>query len=162
MSNWEDIEAIKQLKYRYFRFLDSKQWDDLGNCFTEDAVSSYSGGRWAFEGRTAIMEFLSKSLSPENIVSLHQGHHPEITILDSEHAEGIWYLEDYVITVGGGAPELGADFILHGAGFYHDQYVKVNGEWKFKHTGYERTFEERQDRSKADGLSVTTRFLGTS
>ncbi|MBW2713236.1 MAG: nuclear transport factor 2 family protein [Deltaproteobacteria bacterium] len=162
MSNLEEIEAIKQLKYRYFRFLDSKMWEELGECFTEDAVSAYSGGRWSFEGRAAIMEFLSTALSSENIVSMHQGHHPEIKILDSEHAEGIWYLEDYVITVGGSAPELGADTILHGAGFYHDEYVKVDGEWKFKHTGYERTFEEHQDRSKMEGLSVTTRFLGKS
>ena len=30
----EDVEAIRQLKYRYFRCLDLKRWDELGACFT--------------------------------------------------------------------------------------------------------------------------------
>ena len=34
----EDIEAIRQLKARYFRFVDTKQWDRWGDLFTEDAV----------------------------------------------------------------------------------------------------------------------------
>ena len=32
--------------------------------------------------------------------------------------------------------------MLHGAGFYHDEYVKVGGEWKIAVTGYDRTFEQ--------------------
>ena len=31
MNDLQEIEAIKQLKYRYFRFLDTKKWDDLGH-----------------------------------------------------------------------------------------------------------------------------------
>ena len=26
---WEDLEAIKRLKYKYQRCLDTKQWDEL-------------------------------------------------------------------------------------------------------------------------------------
>ena len=35
---WE-IEAIKQLKARYCRYLDTKQWDDWRTLFTDDFVS---------------------------------------------------------------------------------------------------------------------------
>ena len=37
---------------------------------------------------------------------------------------------------------------LRGAGFYHDEYVKINGEWKIKLTGYIRTYEEIEKRSE--------------
>lgn len=37
-----EIEAIKQLKARYCRFLDTKQWDDWRALFTDDFVSDTS------------------------------------------------------------------------------------------------------------------------
>ena len=33
-----DIEAIKQLKARYFRYIDTKDWDAFSQLFTEDCV----------------------------------------------------------------------------------------------------------------------------
>ena len=36
----EDVEAIKRLKYRYWRHLDLKQWDELAACFAADARST--------------------------------------------------------------------------------------------------------------------------
>ncbi len=134
--NLEDIEAIKQLKYRYFRCLDSKAWAELAQCFTEDATAAYDSGKYSYDGREAIMGFLAGALGDRNVVSLHQGHHPEITV-DGDTATGTWYLEDYLIFVK-------ADTRLRGAGFYHDEYVKVGGRWHLKHTGYVRTFEEIQ------------------
>lgn len=132
----EDIEAIKRLKYRYFRCLDSKAWDELSDCFTEDATAAYDSGKYSYEGREAIMGFLSAALGDPGVVSLHQGHHPEIDV-DGDRAKATWYLEDYLIFVNAGTR-------LRGAGFYHDDYVKVGGRWLLEHTGYVRTFEEVQ------------------
>lgn len=132
----EDIEAIKQLKYRYFRCLDCKEWGALAKCFTEDATAAYDSGKYSYDGRDAIMGFLEGALSSRDVVSLHQGHHPEISV-DGDTAKGTWYLEDYLIFVK-------ADTRLRGAGFYHDEYVKVGGQWRIKHTGYVRSFEEIQ------------------
>jgi hypothetical protein len=33
-----DIEAIKQLKARYFRLMDTRNWAEFGDVFTRDAV----------------------------------------------------------------------------------------------------------------------------
>ena len=44
----EALEAIKRLKYRYLRCLDQKLWDEIGECFTEDATAAYSGGEYAW------------------------------------------------------------------------------------------------------------------
>ena len=143
----EDIEAIKRLKYKYLRTLDSKLWDELAECFTEDATAAYSGGRYSFQGRDAIMKFLKKGLG-HTIISMHHGHHPEIEISNDTTARGIWALEDYVIITQ-------ANMGLGGAAFYQDEYVKVNGEWKIKSTGYYRTFQETWDRGETPSLKLT-------
>jgi bile-acid 7alpha-dehydratase len=143
----DDVEAIKRLKYRYFRCLDSKLWDELAQCFTEDATTSYSGGKYAFQGRNAIMNFLSEGLGP-TMISMHHGHHPEIEITGKTMAKGIWALHDYVIVTQ-------SNVSLRGASFYHDEYVKVRGQWKIQHTGYDRVFEEMWDRSETKTLKIT-------
>jgi ketosteroid isomerase-like protein len=137
--DWEQrqIRAIEQLKYRYLRCLDLKQWDELASCLTPDATSRYSDGRYAFEGRDAIMAFLRKSMDAPTFHSSHSVNQPEIQLTSETSATGIWHLEDVVI-------ESAAGFILRGAGHYEDVYAKLDGEWKIRHTGYRRIFEETQ------------------
>jgi hypothetical protein len=134
MDRVEDFEAIRQLKYRYFRCLDSKDWEGLGATLTDDVTTAYDGGKYAHRGRTAVLEFLSGALGSPRILSMHHGHHPEIEITGPTTARATWYLEDLVIF-------RDADTQLRGAGFYHDQYVKTGDGWRIAHTGYERTFE---------------------
>lgn len=136
-----DIEDIKRLKYTYLRCLDTKRWDELGETFTEDATSAYDSGRFSFSGRAAIMDFLRSVLGDPKIVSMHQAHHPEIELVDSTNARGVWYLQDLVIFTE-------ANMVLHGAAFYEDRYVKVGGRWLIRHTGYTRTFEEVRARGE--------------
>lgn len=145
MSDMAEIEAIKQLKYRYFRCLDSKKWTDLAECFTADARTWYDSGKYSFDGIEAIMKFLRDSLSDPNIISLHHGHHPEIAITSADSATGIWYLEDRLYFTE-------QNMMLWGAAFYEDEYAKIDGRWRIKATGYHRTFEEIQPRE----LSMTS------
>jgi len=145
MGKLKQIEAIKQLKYRYLRCLDCKLWDEMREVFSDDAVSHYDGGRHAFEGAEAIIDFLRSTLEHPGVISLHQVHHPEIEILDSKRARGRWYLTDYVLHTGTGHPIMRDRSELHGAAFYEDEYVKLKGAWKIQRTGYERTFEEQRD-----------------
>jgi hypothetical protein len=44
---------------------------------------------------------------------------------------------------------------LRGAAFYRDSYVKRDGAWKLESTGYQRTFEEIEDRSETPSLKLT-------
>src|SRR5207247_6768104 len=69
------IEEIKQLKARYFRCLDTKDWAGLTTVFTPDAVLEAEGR--VREGREAIVATIAKVL--EGAVSVHDGHRPEIT-----------------------------------------------------------------------------------
>ena len=72
-----DIEAIKQLKARYFRYVDTKQWDDLKALFTSDARFSVDGGsgHYEWDAPEEFIAHVSKSLGGA-AVSVHQGHPP--------------------------------------------------------------------------------------
>jgi len=157
MGKLKQIEAIKQVKYRYLRCLDSKLWDEMRAVFTQDAVSHYDHGRYAFEGVDAIIGFLRDTLDRPGVLSLHQVHHPEIELVGAKSARGRWYLQDYVLHLGTGHPVMRDRIELHGAAFYDDEYVRVGGEWKIRRTGYERTFEEQRDLPGA-GHTVRSRW----
>jgi hypothetical protein len=146
-----ELEAIRRLKYAYFRTLDLKQFEALGDLLTEDVTTSYEDGRSRLEGRTAVVEWLSKSLGDPGIVSEHHGHHPEITLTSPTTAEGTWYLQDRVVVAA-------ADIEIGGTAFYDDRYVKTPDGWRIAHTGYVRVFEERRTHSTFAVRSFTSRF----
>ena len=58
----EEIEAIRQVKYRYFRLLDTKRFTDLGSLLTDDATTSYQSGELSFQGRDAIVAFAGSDI----------------------------------------------------------------------------------------------------
>jgi len=152
MTDLEEIEAIKQLKYRYLRAVDLKRWDLLESTFAPDAVSAYDGGRQSHEGREAIVAWLCSAMD-NDIITLHQVHHPEIALDGPTTARGTWYLEDRVINPGSDLPDMPGHSILSGAGFYSDEYLKIDSEWKISLTGYERTYVEVRDYTAPSMLS---------
>ena len=135
MQEFIDKEAIKELKARYFRGLDTKDWELFGSTMTDDVKGRYSSGQLSFDGLEDLVKFMVENLSIGTVVTMHHGHHPEISIDESgDTAKGVWYLQDMVIDLVGKTR-------LYGAAIYKDEYRKVNGEWKISRTGYDRTFE---------------------
>ena len=153
MVDLQEIEVIKRLKYKYMRCIDEKRWDELAECFTEDATVSYSGGRYAFAGRDAIMKFLVDSMYRDSFLSSHRIGQPEIELTSEATATGIWALEDTVI-------DTHFEITLRGSAFYRDEYRKIDGEWKIRSTGYDRTFEEIESRKESPSLKLTQRQWG--
>lgn len=143
MNTQADIEAIKQLKFRYFRLLDQKRIDELGELLAPDCTASYNKGRYGASSRAETIEFLRASMTKTTLLTLHHGHHPEIEILSATEATGTWYLHDIVVN-------LEQETRLEGGAFYEDRYRKIDGEWKFAHTGYRRTFEVTQPLGNVD------------
>lgn len=148
MVDLQEIEAIKRLKYRYVRCLDQKRWKELEECFTEDAEAAYSDGKYSFSGRGKIMEFLTGAMSANSMITSHTVHHPEIDFRSETAATGVWALTDTVI-------ETSANITIRGAAFYQDEYVKIDGQWKIKSTGYKRIFEEVVSRGDTPSLKLT-------
>lgn len=146
-----DRTAIEALKHAYFRLLDTKRFGELGELLTEDVTAAYDSGKLAPQGRRAVVAFLEESIGDRQIVTMHTGHHPEITFSSDDAASGTWYLEDRVIV-----PAF--DFELHGTALYRDEYRRQDGVWRISATGYDRIFEERRRRSSGEILSLRTMF----
>jgi len=128
----EDIQAITQLKYRYFRLLDHMQWDELRECFTDDVETHYESGHYRFEGIDELMRFLSESLNgltQGGRFALHLGHHPEIELLDAHSARWRWTLHAPVL-------DRGAGRVGNHDSFYEDEYRKTEGGWRISRIGY--------------------------
>ena len=144
----EDIEAIKQLKYRYWRCLDLKQWDELAGCFAPDAKVAYGEGLYTFEGVDAIVKFLRESLGKERgSISLHHGHHPEITLTSPTTAKAVWALDNYMFN-------RQQDRSIRIGAYYRDECAKIAGAWKLTSIGYSYIFHEEWKRSEIESLHL--------
>lgn len=150
-----EIEAIKQLKARYMRGVDTRDWELLATTFAPNARSIYNDGKYSFDGRDTIMEFLSTALS-KSAATMHHAHTPEIEITSATTARALWYLEDFIINEENESDPSRNNTVLHGSGIYSDEYLKIDGEWKILLTGYERIFEDTQPRDP--GCTLRTRF----
>ena len=117
----DDIEEIKQLKARYFRTMDTKDWDGMRQVFTDGVVmdTSESGGG-VVTGADEFMAFLRDVLA--DAVTVHHGHMPEITLTSDTTATGVWAMEDTIRWPDGTK--------LHGFGHYHETYERADGTWR--------------------------------
>ena len=115
-----DWLAICNLKARYCRFLDTKDWDGYLGLFTEDLVlgTTQSGGA-RIEGRDAVVAYVRSSI--EQAITTHHVHSPEIEV-DGDGATGIWAMQDRNLWPGGRK--------LLGFGHYHERYRRLDGEWQ--------------------------------
>lgn len=134
MNELLEIEKIKQLKARYLRGLDTNDWETFAGSMAEDCSGRYNGGKLSFDARDDIVAFMRDNLGGDKVITLHQGHQPEIEIIDDSNARGSWYLQDLVI-------HLEAGIRLYGSAIYKDLYRKIDGQWLIAETGYQRVFE---------------------
>ena len=125
------ILAIHALKARYFRLMDTKDWNGLEQVFTHDVVTGFRESAGSFNEALLIrgaVEYVA-NLAPilQFVTTVHHGHTPEITIETPESASGIWAMEDK-LWVHEGSPLPFS--VLHGFGHYHERYRCVRGDWK--------------------------------
>jgi SnoaL-like domain len=129
------IESIKQLKARYCRHLDTKDWTAWRTLFTDEFVSdtAEAGGR-VIEGADEFVAFTRKALGRPAQATAHQVHAPEITITSATTARGIWALQDVV--------RFGPGLTLVGYGHYHETYENIAGQWFIKSSKLTRLRED--------------------
>lgn len=123
----DEIEAIKQLKARYFRFLDTKQWAAWRRLFTNDAT--FEGTSRPYSGPDDFCAATSAWL--DQAVTVHHGFMPEIRLIGTDAARGIWAMQDLVqfrAPIAEGAYRGMTGF--SGAGHYEEEYRRIDGEWK--------------------------------
>ncbi len=128
------IEEIKQVKARYFRTMDTKDWDGYANVFAPDAVMDMrsEGSRDGVTvaepvttGNRAIAEYVKAAI--DVVTTVHHGHMPEITFTSDTTADVIWAMEDKLRWPDGFPIKT-----MHGYGHYHETYRLVDGAWKIQ------------------------------
>lgn len=141
------IEDLRDLKARYFRLLDAKDWEAFGDLFTADAVMDLSSvlpegtpeEMLLVNGRNAIVAQNRALLS--NAIMVHNGFSHEIHIQDENRASAIWSQEDWAIF-----PE-GVDCPFpfrrsHNFGRYHEDFRKEADGWKIARLKLVRSLTE--------------------
>ena len=131
-----DIEEIKKLKYKYFRGIDTANLILLEKLFTDNAELDYRGGeyRWQVSGKKNILEQIENAFNSD-AVACHQGHHPEIDIINENEAIGLWYLGDIFI-------DQKRKIITRGSAIYQDIYKRIDTLWYIEKSEYDRIWEE--------------------
>jgi hypothetical protein len=124
-----EIEAIKQLKARYFRLMDTKQWEAFASVFADDAEIDVTDDAGAdaghVRGARTIANYIRSAVGDAR--TIHHGHMPEIRLTSSDTAEGIWAMFDYVEF-----PSEGNRRGLRGYGHYFETYALCDGDWKIQ------------------------------
>lgn len=124
----EDVFALYELKARYLRFIDTKDWDGLLGLLRPDVVVYRQVERPGpndirYREADAYVAYVQGALSGK--ISVHHGHMPELRRVDDVTASGIWAMSDWVEDC-----ETGQGF--HGYGHYHEMYVKDDEGWRIK------------------------------
>ena len=112
------------MKARYFRLMDTKQWEEFAEVFAEDLVFEAPDdlGDRVVQGRDQFVRDVSSSL--QGATTVHHGHMPEIELTGPDAARGTWAMEDVV--------EFGEGQGFRGYGHYTEEYVRVDGEWRIR------------------------------
>lgn len=117
----EDHVAILNLLARYNHAIDLGNSEDWADCFTDDGVFDARPVTHS-KGRKELIAFCEQSLGRTR----HWTTNPLVKV-NGDTAT----LDLYLMTVTPGAQD--APFATPGVtGVYHDQLVKVDGEWKIK------------------------------
>jgi uncharacterized protein (TIGR02246 family) len=116
----DDLEQIKQLKARYCRTMDTKDWDAMRRVFADDVtMDTTDSGGGVVTGADEFLAFLRATIG--DVVTVHQCHTPEIDLESPTRATGVWAMEDMLRWPDGTE--------LHGYGHYHEIYEKRDGRW---------------------------------
>ena len=145
------IEDIRQLKARYFRLMDTKDWEGLAKVFAPDAqfdlrqVASvrdpltgvweppYGDDSQVFRSKPVVLKMIHDAL--QHRISAHHGHMAEIEISSDRTAHAVWAMED-VIRSPPGEPHIW----MQGYGHYHDTYVRLTDGWAIQTTRITRLY----------------------
>jgi ketosteroid isomerase-like protein len=121
----EDLEALKRLHTRYVNHLTFAEWDDIAECFTEDAVFDLCVPEIRpLVGRAAIAALFKHVISTGHLGK--EGNftvHPLIEV-DGASAKGWWLIYLMYNHADTGLPAYWVQ------GIYDCQYEKADGQWK--------------------------------
>lgn len=143
LQRMEDIDAIRQLKARYFHACDHKDIDTLRSCFTPGTLLIEYGVIGRFSDREAFLDIYRQMACHPHITDMHHGQNAQIEWLSPNEARATWDLYFHQINQQTGTlTQLG--------GFYLDRFIKTDGHWVIAETVFKVT------------STLVTRMVGNS
>jgi hypothetical protein len=136
----EDLEAIKTLKHKTWRYYDTKDAEHLLELFTDDIkISTAPPASHEVQGKDALAQMLEQDFAGS--IASHQGHGPVIDLTSETTATGYWTIDEWYYYFDKGVE-------WHAKGFYLDEYVKIDGKWRVKSLQVKFSFKESYERSR--------------
>jgi hypothetical protein len=123
------IEEIKQLKARYFRYIDQKNWSGLRAVFSDNFSGVFEGPHADAHYQSGDEMVTQMCALLDKAVTVHHGHMPEITLLSPKEATGIWAMMDFVKMEG---------LCFRGYGSYEEKYRRNDKAWQISHIHLKR------------------------
>ena len=120
LQRLEDIEAIRQLKARYFHACDAKDVATIRDCFGSGEIHIDYGAIGQFRAREDF------------VIDMHHGQNAQIHRESAEQASAVWDLYFFQVNMQTG-------MLTQLAGYYEDRYGKQNGQWVILETVFRVT-----------------------
>jgi SnoaL-like domain len=140
LRNLEDIEAIKKLKHMTWRYYDTRNAEELLKLFTDGIrISTAPPASHELRGKQQLAASLEKDFAVS--IASHQGHGPVIDLTSDVTASAYWTIDEWYYYF-----ERGVEW--HAKGYYLDEYVKVDNEWKVSSLEVKFHFKDTYERSR--------------
>lgn len=123
VSRLEAIEAIKNLKARYWHCCDHKDVEGVRDCFVEGPIEiHYDGPVGLVHHRDGLSQVFKDVAFNLHIVEMHHGGPPQIEVRLPDEAIARWQLVYHLMNTE-------ARTISVVGGYYDDEYRRVQDEW---------------------------------
>ncbi|MFC9789935.1 nuclear transport factor 2 family protein [Rhodococcus sp. NPDC127528] len=138
IGDLEQIEAIKTLKYRYWRACDGKDPATFRACFIASGAKIDYGALGAFDDADPMAEIFARvalhTVDGKHVIfDMHHGMHPEITLTGEGTAAGRWTLRFRQLNLLDRTERLCT-------GEYDDEYRLEDGDWKMSQCRFTETW----------------------
>jgi len=145
IERMSSLAQIAQLKARYCRYIDTKQWHKLSSLFTEDCRFEGLGAAPFGADVDAFVQGVATRLG--SAISVHHVHQPELLLTSERTARGLWPMEDFVEWQDGSiVKEAPGSRGFRGYGHYEEEYRREGDIWKISFL--------RLTRMRLDGIPV--------
>ena len=126
------IEEIHQLKARYMRCMDAKDWVCWEGVFAPDFHFKAGSLEW-HSGKEMVQSTHLTGLF-DRVKTVSHAYTPEIEILSPTTARGTWACDFFHYWPAGTGKAEGKEIVTpghwnHTDGYYHDTYVKIGNKW---------------------------------
>ena len=125
-----DRVELQELKARYSRLLDTKQWEDWREIFAKDAKLPTAHDMVA--DRESFVQGVIGMVG--SLKTLHHFYMPELELVGPGQARGVWAYRYELIWGGSAAPSglsrVSDQYGFASSGYYEEDYRRQEGRWR--------------------------------